>query len=590
MKQLRKMVVQTAVIASIAAAASPLLAARGTSVINTPHNLSVGGGGGAHNIKSTRESRVCIFCHTPHHGTAVMPLWSRNLSDQTYTLYTPANMIATPQQPRGSSRLCLSCHDGTIALGLLARNYNLDPTLKSFNETPTVQGETDPRKNPNLGTDLSNDHPISFAYAVKPELQNPAALQALGIRLEEDTFLECISCHNAHNNQYGNFLVMNTDLQHDALCTTCHLKTGWTGVDTAHRTGGTRYDNALRDGVRIDGCISCHIPHTAPGGVSLLKSAQEAGTCYISCHQNPPYRNIWAEFQLPYKHPVQGAPGVHSVKESLPVVDTKEHVTCVDCHNPHQAGYAGSPLDSANPLPTSAKAPDISGPLQGVRVDNFGTLARYEYEICYNCHAGVSAESFAEGTALNPVRTHATFQEDLRFTAANPSYHPVTTDRPLRIDAGRSLKAALQALMKRIYCTDCHSPHGSTQGHILSAANEQTFPAIGTDYPLCFNCHDVNYLLDPGRVPHADTAVLHRKHVLGPHDTDGVNPTLKAPCAACHDPHGVPSARGAGAVNGAHLINFDTRYTGAAPLYNSIARSCTVAGACHTIVAPLQNY
>jgi len=147
------------VIAAITAAAGPLNAERGKSIVNTPHNLSTGGGKGAHDIKSTVEGRICIYCHAPHHATSVTPLWSRQLSDKTYDLYKPANMVATVQQPRGPSRLCLSCHDGTIALGLLSGSTVLDPSLTSFSAMPR---EPDPRKNPDLGTDLSDDHPSSF--------------------------------------------------------------------------------------------------------------------------------------------------------------------------------------------------------------------------------------------------------------------------------------------------------------------------------------------------------------------------------------------------------------------------------------------
>src|SRR5512133_1751849 len=106
-------------------------------------------------------------------------------------------MVATVQQPRGPSRLCLSCHDGTIALGLLAGNVVADPSLKSLN---AIAMGADPPKNSNLGTDLSDDHPISFEYTPKPELQDPSALSAAGMKLDKNTFVECTTCHDPHNN------------------------------------------------------------------------------------------------------------------------------------------------------------------------------------------------------------------------------------------------------------------------------------------------------------------------------------------------------------------------------------------------------
>ena len=95
-----------------------------------PHNLSAGSSG----IKASTETRVCVFCHTPHNAISDAslinaPLWNHKLSSATYTLKTPGlydsgtgvvgivNMSVTPTQPDGESKLCLSCHDGTVAVG-----------------------------------------------------------------------------------------------------------------------------------------------------------------------------------------------------------------------------------------------------------------------------------------------------------------------------------------------------------------------------------------------------------------------------------------------------------------------------------------
>ena len=94
------------------------MAARVSDIASTKHNLSVTGTGG---VTATSESQICVFCHTPHHAEAIpqAPLWNRQASGATYTPYastsTDANDIAAT--PGGSSKLCLSCHDGTIALG-----------------------------------------------------------------------------------------------------------------------------------------------------------------------------------------------------------------------------------------------------------------------------------------------------------------------------------------------------------------------------------------------------------------------------------------------------------------------------------------
>lgn len=549
------------------------------NLLNTPHNLSISGGGGSHDLKSVTENRVCIFCHTPHHATSVTPLWSRDISPLTiYVPYGSSTLQANPQQPRGASRICLSCHDGTIALGLLAGGHSLDPSL------PKMPVDGDPGRNPNLGLDLSDDHPVSFAYpfGINLELNDPATLNSRGIKLEQGEYVECNSCHDPHNNQYGNFLVKDVSSQHDALCTECHRKAGWNDSDAAHRSGGTRFA-AVASQVAADGCLSCHRPHSAEKGEHLLKlaaiGAGEESNCYNSCHRDAPYTSVWSQFNTAlYTHPIQNYTDLHKIDEDLPLSSGKKHVECVDCHNPHQAGWQGTPLgDPAASLPSVA--PDVSGPLRGVRgVDSTGTAvvvpARYEFEICYRCHAGVSAGQFVSLSAQQPQRFYSDEDESSRFSAANPAFHPLTSDRQ---GSGRSLRSAYQAGMLRIYCNDCHDSHGSDQPHMLREENPDTFPlAAISSYPLCFQCHDPDFLLNPLLSPHADSALLHQKHVLGLHDNGDSRQT---PCSVCHDPHGTPLSQGANLTNAAHLVNFDTRYAGPAPVFDAVARSCTVS--CH---------
>ena len=89
-----------------------------SDVRNTKHNLSVSGPGP---VRAVTESQVCVFCHTPHGAENVpaAPLWNRQLSGATYTPYTSNSIDATDiaASPGGSSKLCLSCHDGTLAIG-----------------------------------------------------------------------------------------------------------------------------------------------------------------------------------------------------------------------------------------------------------------------------------------------------------------------------------------------------------------------------------------------------------------------------------------------------------------------------------------
>ncbi|MDH3716197.1 MAG: hypothetical protein OET44_20395, partial [Gammaproteobacteria bacterium] len=67
-------------------AAGMAAAQRIPDVANTAHNLSVTGPG---SVTATAEDEVCVFCHTPHGASSFpgSPLWNRQLSGQTYTVY-----------------------------------------------------------------------------------------------------------------------------------------------------------------------------------------------------------------------------------------------------------------------------------------------------------------------------------------------------------------------------------------------------------------------------------------------------------------------------------------------------------------------
>ena len=164
--------------------------------------------------------QVCIVCHAPHNGdntVADAPLWNHEITTATYTLYAGFSMDATVAQPGSSSKLCLSCHDGTVAL----ENFGGTATNTNFIAGSAL-----------VGTDLSDDHPISFTYDATLAgndggLHDPTVvLSGLGGTINADMLsggqVQCSSCHDVHNDVYGSFLIM--DNAASALCLTCHNK------------------------------------------------------------------------------------------------------------------------------------------------------------------------------------------------------------------------------------------------------------------------------------------------------------------------------------------------------------------------------
>ena len=501
------------------------------SIIDSKHNLSVTSLG---TIKATSESEVCIFCHTPHNSNPKKPLWKKNTLGTTYVLYSSSTMDAIPGQPDGSSILCLSCHDGTIALGEVVSR----PYLISMSNDMSARG--------NLTTDLSDDHPVSFVYDANVatsdgELKIPPLLND---ELDHNSKLQCTSCHNPHNNTYENFLVASNEYSN--LCYICHDRNYW--QNSSHNTSSKSWNGVGKNPwehletayttVTQNACSNCHSMHNAVGKLRLLKSQNEENNC-LDCHNgNVADKNIQADIAKPYSHSVYDYSGVHDPNEDILVVN--KHVECQDCHNPHASNSS------------TANAPLVKGYNIGVSgVNQSGTEIQdvsYTYEICYKCHSGNAwTPSSAQPRVIN--------QNDVRleFETTNPSFHPVVGPRNNLDIAGNLIPPNTASTV--LYCTSCHSsndsggsegPHGSIYPYILKLQYETAdyTKESAQAYALCYSCHDRANFIDKNR---PNTFKEHRKHVVG-EDT---------PCSVCHDPHGISGTQGNG-INNSNLINFRT--------------------------------
>ncbi len=503
------------------------------NIRSTKHNLSISGSG---DITASSERQICIFCHIPHRESVKMPyLWNRSSPPYPYIPYDSSTLNAVVEQPTGSSRMCLSCHDGTIALGAVTSS----PTEIRLKGGIRYMPESRPS---NLGTNLSDDHPISFVYDTALSLENlelrdPALLHP-AVKLDEDNQLQCTSCHDPHDDPFGRFLVM--DNMGSALCTACHDKRGWN--HSAHsrstaelvRTGGLWENTGFRT-VAENGCENCHLPHSSGAGRRLLNYVNEEDNC-LSCHDGSvASSNIEAVLFRRYGHRVQNYQGIHDAAEDFTLENVSKHVECTDCHNAHQANDAPSLGGSM-----------VSGATRGASGVSAGGSAvkeaRYVYEICFKCHADNNVID-----ALTIMRQHDQLNTREEFDPANPSFHPV--EAPGKNPNVISLLPPYTA-SSIISCTDCHGnsdpsavpgPHGSDYPHLLidRYITDDFTPESSFSYALCYKCHSQSILMNEVSFPH-------KLHVVD----------QKAPCSACHDPHGVSSMQG-NALHNSHLINFD---------------------------------
>lgn len=227
-----------------------------TGIANSAHDWSKE----AWNVKRD----LCGPCHMAH-GTdpnnQLIPLWGHATSARTFTPFTSPTLVkanVTIGQPTGTSKACLSCHDGSLAVNQYGGG---------------VQGGTERKVNSDywIGAsgDLRGDHPVSFTYDTAlsqtipygslydPHTRVLGEVVASGNNLAGDTIekallspdpasgkyqLQCASCHDVHRQRGDAFvnsdanltspdhnplLVINglgKDGTGSALCRTCHNK------------------------------------------------------------------------------------------------------------------------------------------------------------------------------------------------------------------------------------------------------------------------------------------------------------------------------------------------------------------------------
>jgi len=222
-------------------------AAPGTGLAGTDHDFSGKGGGVG----------LCTFCHTPHKAIATPLLWNHKLSVNTFQWDVPATTAGTSfptfkgDTYKGPTAKCLSCHDGSVAIGDIAWwNGGVPATLDN-----TQHGAGDPA-NVGLSGNMAGNHPVAMPYPYQQTASTyngvttgggfvPGEWQpdpkTLNIRLFHDdglgnvsagtvagkTGLECSSCHDPHNKaSVDQFFLRGNMRGSDTtyLCLKCHVK------------------------------------------------------------------------------------------------------------------------------------------------------------------------------------------------------------------------------------------------------------------------------------------------------------------------------------------------------------------------------
>ena len=173
-----------------------------------------------------------MFCHTPHGSAPQGPLWNRPDPDNmgSFDVYAQPLVIKTqsgltgydaanPDYPNGSSRLCLSCHDGVTSVGVL------------LGEEIVMEGGAVTL----APIDLAVSHPISFTYNndvlafLLPDYQLPDG--TIDLPLDSAERMQCTTCHDPHEDtsalpSYGSLPFwrhQGNANSYDDVCSQCHL-------------------------------------------------------------------------------------------------------------------------------------------------------------------------------------------------------------------------------------------------------------------------------------------------------------------------------------------------------------------------------
>jgi predicted CXXCH cytochrome family protein len=234
----------------------------GAGINGTVHDLGTPGVNGMNYaaVPADPLTRKCIFCHAPHNtyrlSTATgglgpvapaafdyLPLWNHSLEGFTTSFTMYENGPGAPQTgskalnatfgatPGGTSLLCLSCHDGSVAVNAYGNSAQLAASVS--NGTTYITNQYRIGQNGYLG----NHHPIGFNYgdvqAADTEIRDANTAMLTPTTFINDHLsagnMECATCHSVHNTgNNGERLLWRSD-QNSELCLTCHAK----GIYTA---------------------------------------------------------------------------------------------------------------------------------------------------------------------------------------------------------------------------------------------------------------------------------------------------------------------------------------------------------------------
>jgi doubled CXXCH motif protein len=227
----------------------------GSGISGSAHDFT---GGGVLSAPSTAVG-LCTYCHTPHKALSTGLLWNHKLSTNTFNWDIPKTTAGTDfpsfkgDSYKGPTAKCLSCHDGSVAIGDIAWFQEAKPSV--LDSTKHDSGEFNIAS---VTGSMAGNHPVAmpFPFNATKSTYNTVTTgpmitldewqtdpTANNIRLFNDdgagnitagpvsakTGIECSSCHDPHNKAAVEDLFLRGKLTGNTkasgyICLQCHTK------------------------------------------------------------------------------------------------------------------------------------------------------------------------------------------------------------------------------------------------------------------------------------------------------------------------------------------------------------------------------
>lgn len=245
--------------------ASGQLAAPGAGITDSLHDFTSAANTAAHT--DHEEASICIFCHVQHRFRTVPAetsrlLWNHKLSANTFGWSDITQTYGGTLLPTnlgtwgGTTKNCLSCHDGTVSIGDLYRPSGKFTAWTGTHVTAAgIMNVTGKSHFIGGGTgDLKGNHPVGVPYPYGGVVNTYNSITT-GDRLDLSDYvaapvnvklftdigndviqgasagssgIECASCHDVHNKHVVEEHLLrdyyDTAGSKSQICLDCHAK------------------------------------------------------------------------------------------------------------------------------------------------------------------------------------------------------------------------------------------------------------------------------------------------------------------------------------------------------------------------------